>query len=127
MNPAQMSEVERPVRETSPKGAMTEQTLALENARFRGTGGVSAHRPLGFSPAFMDTETRFVYASRFADGRLAPFHVLDGLPDELLLPSSSGRRRIKSSVVSGFVREGLFYTRNEAAAHATAALDAVRQ
>jgi hypothetical protein len=66
----------------------------------------------------MDLETRAVYPSCFADGRRAPFHILDGLPDELVLARSACGRvaAIKPSVISGFVRAGLFYTRDEAAA-----------
>lgn len=66
----------------------------------------------------MDAGTRAVYLSRFADGRIAPFHILDGLPADLVLGrSASGRvAAVKTSVISGFVRAGLFYTRDEAAA-----------
>lgn len=100
-------------------GAMTELKLQLENRIYCGTGGVSSNgRTAGFSPAFMDLETRAVHPSCFADGRMAPFHILDGLPDELVLARSGCGRvaAIKPSVISGFVRAGLFYTRDEAAA-----------
>ena len=99
--------------------AMTETTLAIENARYRGTGGVShENRCRGFRAAFMDRETRAVHLARFADGRAAPCHVLDGLPAELVLARDAGGRvrSVKASVVSGFVRDGRFYTREEAAA-----------
>ena len=39
---------------------------------------------LGFLPAFFDFATATVYRSRFADGRLAPYYVLDGLPEPLV-------------------------------------------
>ena len=101
--------------------AMTELTLEHENRCHRGTGGVSRRNRgagAGFRPAFMDTGTRVVYVSRFADGRVAPFHTLEGLPDELVLGRNAGGRAcvVKASVISGFVRAGLFYTRGEAAA-----------
>ena len=66
----------------------------------------------------MDAATRAVHLSRFANGKSAPFHILDGLPDELVLARTAAGRvaAAKPSVVSGFVREGLFYTRDEAAA-----------
>jgi hypothetical protein len=98
---------------------MTELNLKLENNRYCGTGGVSSeNRSAGFRPAFMDAVTHAVYLSRFADGRIAPFHILDGLPDELVLERrASGRvAAAKPSVISGFVRSDLFYTRDEAAA-----------
>jgi len=106
---------------------MNEQRLTIENAHYRGTGGVSSeNRCLGFHPAFMDTETRLVYPSRFADGRFAPFHVLDGLPDQLVVARhATGRAEsVKASVISGFVRSGHFYTREQAARAAAAAEDA---
>lgn len=98
---------------------MTRETLKTENQVFRGTGGRSEeNRSGGFCPAFMDMQTSRVYPSRFADGRPAPFHMLDGLPDEVILARDiSGRvASIKSSVVSGFLRVGRFFTREEAAA-----------
>jgi hypothetical protein len=98
---------------------LTETLLALETARFHGTGGVSENnRCLGFQPAFIDDETGTVYLSRFPDGRLAPCHLLDGLPAELVLARSEQGpvTQVKDSVVSGFVHGDHFYTRDEAAA-----------
>lgn len=98
--------------------AVTERTLDLETAAFRGTGGVSAeNRHCGFRPAFLDADTERVYRSCFADGRPAPFHLLDGLPDELVLARSACGRvtSVKASIVSGFMFEGRFYTREDAA------------
>jgi hypothetical protein len=98
---------------------LTKISLALERIRYRGTGGVSENnRSLGFLPAFIDRETGLVYLSRFPDGRLAPCHLLDGLPAELVQARNEERRvtRVKSSVVSGFVHDGRFYTRDEAMA-----------
>jgi hypothetical protein len=98
--------------------AMTEQVLQLETQTFRDTGGVSANnRTCGFHPAFLDTSTYAVYLSRFVDGKPAPFHLLDGLPDEVVVTrSASGQvQAVKPTIVSGFVRSGRFYTREEAA------------
>lgn len=97
---------------------LSQAVLENENRRFFGTGARSEeNRCLGFRPAFMDGETGIVYPSCFSDGRPAPFHLLDGLPDEVVLSrSSSGRiAAVKSSVVSGFVRDQQFYTREQAA------------
>jgi hypothetical protein len=68
----------------------------------------------------MDTQTRRVYPSLFADGRPAPFHMIDGLPDEVVMVrDTSGRvTSVKPSVVSGFLCMGRFFTREEAAAEA---------
>ena len=100
-----------------------QQRLAGENTRYAGSGGVSAgNADLGFRPAFCDTQTLRVYASQFADGRAAPFHLLDGLPAEVVeCRDAAGRvTRIKSTLVSGFVRMGRFFTRDEASALAAA-------
>lgn len=93
-------------------------TLQRENREFRDTGGRSEeNRPLGFRPAFKDVASGAIYDSRFADGRPAPFHLLDGLPEEVIVHREPGGRvgRVKDSIVSGFVLNGRFYTRDEAA------------
>lgn len=98
-------------------------SLARENHQFLGTGGRSQeNRGFGFRPAFLDSETGVVYASRFSDGSEAPFHLLDGLPDIVVLRRHATGRvaAVKSSLVSGFLRDGAFYGREEAAAFVAA-------
>jgi hypothetical protein len=98
---------------------MTPRQLERENSRFQGSGGVSAeNHEVGFRPAFLDTRTLVIYPSCFGDGRPAPFHLLDGLPDELVLARHACGRvaQVRATVVSGFVRGGRFFTREEAAA-----------
>lgn len=97
---------------------MNGQQLQRENKVHAGSHGVShANRHLGFRPAFLDVATMQVHESRFADGRPAPFHLLDGLPEEVVLRRSPLGRVLaaKSTLVSGFVRKGFFYTRAAAA------------
>ena len=99
--------------------AMTNEALARENALYRGTGGVSAgNRAYGLTPGFLDSETGAVYPSCDANGRQAPIHLLDGLPEHLIEARNAAGRvaRIKCSLVSGFLSAGRFYTRAEAAA-----------
>jgi hypothetical protein len=96
---------------------MTKLRLRLESLTLRGTGGVSANnRECGFRPAFLDASTNTVYLSRYRDGQPAPFHLLDGLPDDVVMTrSASGQvQAVKPTIVSGFVRAGWFYTREEA-------------
>jgi hypothetical protein len=97
---------------------MNAAVLGQENLAFRGKGGVSQeNRSSGFRPAFLDAETGEVFASCYAGGQPAPFHLLDGLPEKLVLARNAGGRvaEVKSSVTSGFVRDGRFYTRDQAA------------
>ena len=94
-----------------------QQRLQRENLQFAGSGGVSqGNADRGFRPAFRDSETRRIYPSCFADGRAAPFHLVDGLPAEAVEARDPRGRvtRIKATVVSGFIRDGRFYTRDEA-------------
>lgn len=97
---------------------LTSQALHQQTLAFQGTGGTSAvSRPYGFLPAFLDTETGEVHLARFADGRPAPMHLLEGLPKDLVIRRDTGGRStaIKHSVIAGFVRDGKFYTREQAA------------
>jgi hypothetical protein len=97
---------------------MTPEQLRLENLAYVGTGGISQeNRHRGFLPAFFDSETGRSVLSKFADGRVAPVHLLDGLPAEWIVARDrSGRvRSVKSSVIAGFVLDGWFYTREQAA------------
>lgn len=98
-------------------GHLTSDRLRQENRTFAGTGGVSQNnRSSGFLPAFYDSESGIVQIARFKDGSPAPMHLLDGLPDEWVTERyPSGRVvAIKESVVSGFLRQGRFYTREQA-------------
>ncbi len=97
---------------------MTTQDLQDQNQCLKDTGGTSKENGvLGFLPAFCDTQTGTVYLSRFSDGRLAPMHLLDGLPEELVMqPTPSGKvTAVKASVTAGFVYGGRFLTREQAA------------
>ena len=93
--------------------------LQQENREFSGSGGVSQENAhLNFCPAFLDQASGDIEISRLGNGKPAPFHSLDGLPDCWVIERNIAGRvvDIKSSVVSGFVRMGRFFTREEAAA-----------
>jgi hypothetical protein len=100
------------------KNLMNELRLRLENIRHAGSGGRSQQNAgLGFHAAFLDCDTMSIYPSRFRDGRLAPMHLLDGLPDDVVVERAPSGRVLaaKSTLVSGFERNGFFYTRSAAA------------
>lgn len=100
------------------KPMMSEQRIQQENREHAGTGGRSQENAdLGFRPAFLDFETQTIYLSRFANGRPAPFHLLDGLPDDVVVDRTPQGRVVaaKATLISGFVRNGFFYTRTAAA------------
>ena len=97
---------------------MTPETLRKENCCFRDTAGVSQNnRTEGFCAAFQDRATGLVYLSCFANGSPAPVHLLEGLPDELVLERNTEGQVItaKPTVVAGFLRGECFYTREETA------------
>ena len=102
---------------------MSKQDLASDNWQFLGTGGRSEENAvLGFVPAFRDQDSGAIYRSCFADGRPAPVHVLDGLPHALVVREDAGRiTGVKASLVAGFVLNGSFFTREEAACRVTGA------
>ena len=94
---------------------INETTLHHHDAGYAGHGAADAD--LGFRPAFFDFATCAIHLSRYRDGRVAPFHLLDGLPDEAVLVRSSCGRvvSVKASLIAGFERGGFFYTRAAAA------------
>jgi hypothetical protein len=97
---------------------MNEKRLQHENIVHAGTGGRSqGNAGLGFRPAFLDFATQTIYLSRYADGRASPFHLLEGLPEELVTARAPSGRVIaaKPTLISGFERKGFFYTRRAAA------------
>lgn len=109
------------LRERSKKiqGILSQQILQRENRDFAGTSGISENnRALGFVPGYLNSQTGMICVSRFADGRPAPIHILDGLPNDwVALRNSCGRvLRTQNGIVSGFIRGGRFYTREQAAA-----------
>lgn len=97
---------------------LTRNRMRRENLAFAGTGGVSpVSRKRRFEPAFRDDATGRVELSRYANGIPAPMHLLDGLPVEWILESDPQGRAValKPTIVAGFVRDGEFYTREQAA------------
>jgi hypothetical protein len=97
---------------------MTDLRLHEQNRRFRGTGGVShSNCSAGFLPAFCDLDTGRAERSRFAGGAPAPVHLLCGLPEDWVVArdAAGAVTAVKASVVAGFVRDGCFYTREQAA------------
>ena len=110
--------VERPLAVVSRRGPPLSQfELRLENSAYSGTAGVSENnRAAGFKPAYQNIRTGETVISRFSDGRPAPVHVLDGVPkDWVVKRDDRGHvRRVLATIVSGFLRHGRFYTREDA-------------
>ena len=97
---------------------MNEHRLLIENIFYAGSGGRSEENTgLGFRAAFLDVDTMTVYPSCFRDGRPAPVHLLDGLPDDVVVDRTPSGRVLaaKATLISGFERNGFFYTRSAAA------------
>lgn len=97
---------------------LTRNRIRRENLAFAGTGGVSPeNRCRRFAPAFRDEDTGHVELSRYANGALAPMHLIDGLPGEWICARDAKGHpcALKPTVVAGFVRDGEFFTREQAA------------
>lgn len=99
------------------KGILSSQSLRHENHLFANTRGISAlNRDQRFIPAFQDTRSGLSVISCFADGCPAPVHILDGLPDDWVGSRDANGSVLKAhaEIISGFLRDGRFYTRKEA-------------
>ncbi len=97
---------------------MLYERLRNDNRTYDGTGGVSdGNCTAGFIPAFCDTVTGRVEPSRHADGSLAPIHLLTGLPREWIVEQGNDITvlDVKKTVIAGFLRDGVFFTRDQAA------------
>jgi hypothetical protein len=97
--------------------ALTRTTLRRQNRTYAGTAGISANCPRAYVPAFRDAETGRIVIARYADGRPAPMHLLEGLPAEWAVSrdANGSISAVKGTVVAGFLRNGVFYTRDEVA------------
>ncbi|MFW1676683.1 hypothetical protein ACFVYJ_02720 [Pontibacter sp. JAM-7] len=97
---------------------MTVAKLNNENLQYQNTAGISQNnRSSGFIPAFCDTETGRVELSCLTEGIPAPVHLLCGVPDEWVVSRNMQGEvmAIKASVIAGFCRDGVFFTREQAA------------
>ncbi len=93
-------------------------SLQEENQTYAGTGGVSnCNRGAGFIPAFLDPDSDIAYPSCFANGKPAPIHIFDGLPNSLVKRSivTGKAYALQKQLVSGFLKNEKFYTRSEVA------------
>lgn len=99
------------------RGTLTQMSLRNENLLYANTRGISQNnRSSGFRPGYLNRANGELALSRFSDGSPAPIHVLDGLPETWIAARDKDGRvtAVSPEVVSGFIRDGLFYTRDEA-------------
>jgi len=97
----------------------TKEELEQQHTALHVTGALSdENREHGFLPVFLDTERGEVHPSCYANGQPATIHILDGLPKHLVLSDDASAvvKKVKASVIAGFLRDNIFYTREEAAA-----------
>jgi hypothetical protein len=98
-------------------GILSGQLLKNQNSLFAATPGVSRNnRQAGFTPAYLDLNSGTVMPSRYADGRPAPIHLLDGLPETWVTQRDNAGHvtQARRGVIAGFLRNGQFYTREQA-------------
>ena len=99
------------------RGVLTELALRDENALYANTRGLSQNnRQQGFQPGYLNRHSGECVLSCFGDGNPAPIHVLDGLPSAWVVARDTDGHvtRTVPEIVSGFIRNGIFYTRDEA-------------
>lgn len=97
---------------------MTEHVLRQENLAYIDSGGVSANaQKVHLVPAFQDVETGRIEIARMQNGCPAAMHLIVGLPEEWAVNHDlSGQiSALKATIIAGFVRENVFYTREQAA------------
>ena len=98
---------------------VSKRTLDRENLAFAGTNGISSNnRKLRFLPAFRDEDTGRIEIARLENGRPAPAHLIVGLPEEwaVLFSCEGVILALKPSITAGFLRDNVFFTREQAAA-----------
>ena len=73
---------------------------------------------VGFAPAYHNSETGEILLSSFANGTPAPVHLLEGLPANWFTVKNAHPTPglLRESVRSGYTRDNVFYTREEATA-----------
>ena len=97
---------------------LTSRGLRQQCRLYQGTGGASEdNRGSGFVPAFLNRDTGETLPSAFADGRMATVHVLDGLPESVIVRRNRTGKvtAVRGNIVAGFLRDNRFYTREQAA------------
>ncbi|MGI9315696.1 MAG: hypothetical protein ACR2QW_00070 [bacterium] len=97
---------------------MNKQTLRLENLAYSGTKGISQNNSKsGFRPAFLNSKSGRVEISRMESGCPAPVHLIDWLPREWAstIGKDGSVKSLIPEIISGFSRNGTFYTREETA------------
>ncbi|MGD2118257.1 MAG: hypothetical protein PVG66_07860 [Chromatiales bacterium] len=98
---------------------LCDDILAEENSQYQDTAGISQNNSSnGFVPAFYNQITDEVVLSRFADGRDAPIHLIEGLPASWISQFNDDGIPMEAyaTVTAGFFKNGRFYTRAEVAA-----------
>ena len=96
---------------------MNSHTLRMENLAFRGTRGISEHCLSDFRPAFLDTRSGRIEIARLSSGNAAPAHIISWLPKDWAtsIDDDGLVTHLNPRVIAGFERDGIFYTREEAA------------
>ena len=113
----QESQSQERERASRMRGVLSDMALREENRLYANTRGISQNNgSLGFSPGYLNRLSGEWVLSRFSDGSPAPVHVLDGLPESWVSARDAKGHvtEVNAEVVSGFVRDDRFYTREEA-------------
>ena len=99
---------------------MNNLTVEMENSLYAGSRGVQSCTGIDdLTPAFLNTEDGKVEISRLRDGRPAAIHLIEWLPLEWadVIEMDGAIRELRPGIISGYVKNGLFITREDASEH----------
>jgi hypothetical protein len=97
----------------------TQESVQQESVEFAGTCGESATATQSrFHPAFRNEADGRVEVARMPNGQPAAMHLISALPESWAAKLDDDGHVVEliEGIVAGFVRDGRFYTREEAAA-----------
>ena len=98
---------------------LTQESVQRESIEYAGTCGESATaKKSRFLPAFRNDSDGSVELARMPNGQPAAMHLISELPSSWACKLDDQGKVIEliEEIVAGFVRDGRFYTREEAAA-----------
>ena len=96
---------------------MDSRSVSWQSQVYTGNRGVRDDASMsGFRPAFLDKATGRVAIARLRDGKPAAAHLIAWLPRDWAaeMQADGSIVRLRDGIIAGFVRDGVFLTREQA-------------